>query len=1318
PVKRVQFSGSIYVRFGLGDKPVWFKTFEDLTKEHESKRNNYVQEVPFVVRGIAPRLTKTNHTRTYATKLTRVFLTGAEGAMLIQTVESPRVTGYASARGQGQAVGEKATGVQEAYLNLHLRYDGFRRPFYVSVVGANRLAPYWADEHAMITSAVVERLADMVLREMLRASGQELPVGEGPPRIAHQPDTPSAKPKDPDKIGGVYVEVVNLYVEMGELQRKLLYMRATLRAGFVAIQEEKQLLANLKETLEFYGANHEKADYYHKWIKEVEDKIAALEKEREELLREAGLGWDKLRKDLDDIMPRDGKDRDLRRDLEGLRAHMEKREQISELEMLLAAGMTAEFRQKLPKALQDPDLAERAAILQVTDLLDRKKMAEALYALRLAQKRHPKNPTIADLMRDIEVGYLRRIGVKAVGDAARIHSLWENFTEGVEGSTFYQALTSGLKRTYQDATGKLAKLEALHASAVDHAAMVHNGVELMRVLRKAGLSFAEIEKLDIESLRAQMEKIAPQRGAPSIDTAENLLIALEVAFQHDDVKRLRADDKNLMHIDVARSYYNQEAFEESWCESAVDLVSAKNVVLIFLPFANTTGPGMLTRAVARFCGSPAARASVLAEQAGALTFQEWVYARPFMQTLATRLAQSRAGQAMVESQHVLRALRYDSPTLVRMGTAAGGFAANVAAHFLLMEGMGHLGKKLGGEYGQLVGELASVVLGVPGTGSVGKLQQGWERSMNALKGARAKWKVTESVLKVLRAPVHEAADTLAAGGRLSASQREALEQAAARADQAAAAARSATAEVGGSALVQSAADEAETLASSAKAALAGQADEAVAASQASKVIGAESQQAAQAAQQAEQRLAGAMPEPTKAPPRPAGASGQRAAGSPAPLESRHVPEGTRTLIPGQPPKAPPAGQPGVEAPPAPRPRVKAPPSVAELEEAAEAAMASGRFEDAAALLGTAARHPQATGPVREQIIDALIEARSAARQAGQVAANSRLPAVQRAIQEADEALVPFARDQFDELAKLKKADMTELKGAGGAYRIDAKDGTPLAVWKPASRMGFLDLEEEGQLISEVLYSRLAQRLGLRVPYAEVMEVEGQLGVLIRWIPDTVNLETLSPGARAAMKEQVAKFRPLQILMGNYDIHFGNLKMDRAGRVWAIDAGNSLLTTPEATVRQSYGLAKMGGFREWNDASNTMNWSRWIRDWYSIEGAKGHGIYGPVHRIESLLRGTDMNRAAERLHAIGETELEKILNEVMKHAKENSKRTKEILDTLLERHKNLSELLNENWPGALPKPSAGVRTPAPKDSNVVTRVRFVPVASRHGLRRAA
>lgn len=1056
-------------------------------------------------------------------------------------------------------------------------------------------------------------------------------------------------------------DVIWILARVPQHEHALLVVRARLRAGAVALKEEKELLKDLRETLALSDPDSPHRAGREQWAREIEATIAKLEQEREDLLEEATSRWEQLRLDLDDIIRSRRDDKAIQRDLMGFRDQLQQREDLSDLEMLLAAGKSQELRAKLPSALRNPAIAERAAEIRVSDLLERGRMAEALHASRLGLDKYPENPTFGLFVQDLEQSYLKAISQRTVDDGERLRRTWDEYVAGAEDSYAWQAFFGGLKRSYHRVTGKAAKLEALAKSGFDRAAMEHNGIELMLRLRKQGLSLDQIEALDQEALRGWLIRIAPKRGPPSDEIVEDFTVAIAAALRNPDVRRLRTTGPTPMRL-AEKSYYGAEEFEAGWGEWALDCISAKNVLLIFGPAARLGSiPGNLARLAGRL-GQGSRATAAFSGDAAALTIGEWFYSTNAAQGLASAVADSRAGQVLYQARHVLRELRYHDKFLVRAATATSGFATQVAGHWLLMEGAGTVGEKLGGETGRIAGELAAGLVGLPGTGSTARLQARMERAQAVMAQARARAQVTEAVLKTLRAPVHEAAETLASqGGRLAASQRRTLQNVLEAADEAAAAARTAAASFNGSPLLNSSADEAEALAASARASLAGRAEDALGASQIGRTLQAETEELGRTLAAGERQMGQALAEAAEASP---GAT----------LKAQRPPRapGAAPSLTGDPLPPPPKlriGDPVPEVvPPTPRPAANA--SVAELEEAAEAAMRANRFDDAAALLHTASRHAEVTPEAGARIRAALNEARSAAKTHQVLARRSTLPRVAELAEQADKAKLPFDDAQRAVLKTVKKLDdMTPLAGAGGARRIDAPDGTPLAVWKPGKRATAGVLEDDGQVVAEVLMSRLGRRLGLNVPYAEPMVVDGVHGVVIRWIPNTTELASLNAGSRAALKGQVALFKPLHTLLGNYDGHMGNFKVDRAGRIWAVDAGQSILHTPLDPIPPSY--------HPLPGRNATFNWTRHFRDWYAKVGRQTYS------RMQDLITGAEMNRPAEALRRLTRDEIQDLVEQAMRGAPASRDDMGKVVATLYERQRELPELLDELWQGALP-----------------------------------
>ncbi len=1109
----------------------------------------------------------------------------------------------------------------------------------------------------------------------------------------HVAGKPPRKPTSP--TGGVYGDAMQVLFDLEQVKSELVGLRARIRANVVAQELEQKWLNDAQATLAKLSSDSPHLDEYQDWIEESIKKLESLREEADRLLKEGETGWGKLRSKLDKAISNSKMDKALESDLKAWHKSIDKLQQVSKLELLLAAGRRDKFQALLPAAINDPQLNERAMELQATGYLDAGRYAEALYAVRISSKKYPENPTLRFIMQNIETNYLKLISAKTFDEGQRLRTNWDNYVAGSDRSFALQLFTNGIKRGFHRMVGTTEFREELFKQRVDYAALQQNGIELMWRLRDKGMAFDQIKMLDPESLRKQLLEMAPRQSQIGDDAVEEFMLSLNTAFMHPDVERLMKDNRQLMRVDSEESYLGSDQLETSGMlygvEAVMDFTSIKNTLMIFGPMARVGGVGSIGRLAQRFGASGTAGRAAAVEQGVTLTAQEWMYARPTIEALAKQVGSTRAGAVLHEAQHALRALRYDSSLPVRWTTGGAMFTTEVAASWLMMDTLGRAGNAVGGEYGQIVGEVASGFIGVPGSNQISKLEDAWQQSLSTMKQARASWNKTEAVLKTLRAPIHEATETIATGTVLSQAQRSALRSATTTLDDLApssaatvdAATRASQGQGtvpaqaansnGASVLVQTAEEEARTLAANARAALAGNTDQALATGAASRTLREQADELASTLNEAEnainnsiqsaRRRAQATVQPGN---RTAGASsggGTLLANSRPAAASQSIPTMPRT------------SQPGFD----------------ELIDQAEAALKSKKFDEALQWLNAATRHPRAMsrGDVAEALGKKLAEVKQANRMAKVVAkkARSGSAVLQRLAGEADDAMKPFSQAQKSYINGLKKSDMKALDGAGGALRVSDANGKAIAVWKPAKRAGVPNYEEEGQMIAEVLNSRLAQGMGLRVPFAEPHVVDGEMGVLIRWIPKTTDLSKLKPGAELAFKDQIAKFRPLQILTGNYDVHFGNYKVDAAGRLWAIDAGMSYLKPmPKDRLADIAWQFSGGQFQVQGGASHSVNSARWLRDWYFYHG-QNSPLHHSVRRVDELITGLEMSSAAKQLQRVSDPELKLILNEIMESTSrpdiEKMEAVSTILSTLKDRRNNLPGLLNERWAGAIP-----------------------------------
>jgi len=1100
-----------------------------------------------------------------------------------------------------------------------------------------------------------------------------------PPAADPDPDPPEPKvdvPPTPDGIddaavplklrqGGVYGRAARLLGNLVDVQRAQAATRVILRAGVVALEDQRTLLSDVRRVAQVLGPRHPEAAFYRKWLVEIHDRIVELEAERRGLIDDMQLRFDELREQAVSIPDARANDPAFTRRLASLRGELATRKELAMAELFLAAGDHRALASRLRPLLADTKTAEAAYELKALSLVDQGKPAAALEAVHAGLGRFKRNETLAQLKRGLEVAFLRALASKATDHRAKLNAAWETHMQGAGDGQLWTAVFGGLKRVWQDKTGKAARLEALHGSEVDRLAMTHNGIELLMRLRRSGLTFDEIRGFGPAAIQRTLGEIAPDMAAPSQRQLEAMELSLDVAFESEDVKRL-VDGDRAFDLDVGAGVFSSpEAFKETWMEWGLDLVSVKNVAVMFGPYARMAGTGVLGR-FARALGGMEASPIALEAAKRAPTVQEWTFARPALTRVGGWLAKSRAGQVLREGGHVLRALRYDTPLPVRMGTAAAGFASQIGAGWMLWEGLGEVGEQLGGELGRAAGQLAASVIGVPGSGSTAQLQARWERSLQASQTARRLWDRKNAVLKTLRGPILR---SVAANPVGPAPTVRVLEQAVERAERLARTTRTEAARTG-SRLLMHAAEEAEALAATARAGLNGNPQRAAAAGGISQRLAGEADDLARTLTREIEQLAGAPPTSRRNPAhtvrRP------RAPGAAPAMEDAAAGVASGPSPPGSAPKG------TVTAPPTPAAPTALP--TGDVEKFAKRALHEGRFEEAAALLRAASRNPHTPIEVRDRLAAATKDALAAARTSRSLAKWRARPGTQASARIADEARQAFSASEKQVLAKATEASTRPLAGAGGARLIEDAGGRPLAVWKPAGREGVLGLNEEGQLISEVLMSRLARALGLRVPHVEPMVLDGELGVVSKWIPHTKDLAELAPGARAAFKEQVASFRALQVVMGNYDLHMGNFKVDRAGNIWAIDAGQAVLTTPTkaaADFASRWGVGR-GSLKGGNEV---LDWTRLMRDLYSDLGAAGAGSgtdKPALREFEKLLRLQDMTKTAGKLRDLSKRALAREIRDVMKSTVQSRQHGQAIYRTLLARRDAIERLLAERW----------------------------------------
>ncbi|MCC7494026.1 MAG: hypothetical protein IT204_16835 [Fimbriimonadaceae bacterium] len=1081
-------------------------------------------------------------------------------------------------------------------------------------------------------------------------------VGQGPPLGLVGP-APKDDPRE--RYAGAVQWLRGFLTNLATLEKDLVAIKMALRAGSVEIKELRDAMRSLRVTRDkaYTASLREACDG---WISSKDAESFKLVSEQEALLAGARRRWDDLTASLADQVAASAEFPEFQQALQALGRTVAQKQQLSTLELTLAAGRRQEFDKLAVAAEQNAALQMPVLLLRCADYLEAGEGRLALYAARLGAERYPDNPAFRVFGQGLDVSYLRAISQKTVGDGAEVHALWNRYAGDVSDSVVKQFFFGSLRHTSDLATGQAYNLELVQKDAMVRATAEHNGLEVLWRLRDKGLSFEQIQALNADEMQQRLGLSQPLWD----DSVQMLHVSLQAAFANPDVKRLLHRSKEQFDLDTGKSYYGAGEFDTGLLEYAVDAVNVKNVLLFMGPGAvvkyGQAEAGLLTR-LSRL---GVAEREVATSFEGAVTVRDWLLARPSMQEALGYLAKTRAGAGL----EALRAARYDAALPVRAGLAV----AELGAQFLLFEAGGRVGQALGGDFGEFIGQALAMLAGNPVADLEAREAKAMRQTAAEMATRRAKWEAFNGVLKEVRLPLRQAVDSLEAGTALSAAQATALEAVAGRAGQVASEARA-----GASALEQAAADEAEALANAAQAAQRG---DAAAAGNASAVADDLARRAAEGAdelQRARQALeqAAAQAPPPVLPPPPTKAELARTFRAGDPIPPRPAP----------PPVAPePTGK-----------------SARECVDLANRAMQEGRFAEAQ-------RHYRA-GYELEQLdkrLDAFEEGiwRSRFREARQAERYAEVVTQRGSNQvlakQIDQAMTPFSDAVRSQLRQAEGTLTVAIPGTTGGPRkvflrqADGTRGELVGIWKPAAPPNGRNLnqmQQDGQLVAEVLYARLAQRLGLRVPHAEPLTlhvpneaglVEATSGVIIRYIPQSRELQGLTPGMVAVLKQQMARFRVLQVLTGNYDIHLGNWRIDAAGRVWSIDAG---MATLESTIPGGYGIDDVarcfgvdlnatGMVRSGNQA---LDLTRVWRDAYRNHADRHTAQV--IQTLDRLIVGRDLTETARQAKRITPAEFNKLFDELAPGHTAGPN----VKDTWQQRWEHLEALLNERWPGTTP-----------------------------------
>jgi len=1101
----------------------------------------------------------------------------------------------------------------------------------------------------------------------------------------------------------------NFLQQLTIIERDMMMVSQSLATESVAVKELRDSIASLERTRELLnrtGAT-KNISFYDDLIKQKQADLKAIEKDQNGLIDGMKKRWTELDSDLIQQIDDSKEFPEFRLGLLNLKRNFEQKKTLSDLRLQLSAGHSREFRQLADRTQDNDALRMPVMLMRIADYIDKGEGRNALYASRLGMQLYPDNAAFKSFNRSQEASYLKMIGAKAEDDGARIHKAWSDYGGEVSDSWVKQFFFGSMRHTIDIGTGKAWELEQIQKTAVGRAAMEHNGIEVVGRLRDKGLTFDEIKALS----PAQLPEKLGLKNPLSAESAGMFHDAVKSAFQNTDVKRLLIQNKEQFDVDTNRSYYGQEEFDTGLLEYAADSISVKNAILFFGPGAviGQGGRGAMAKFATKLgMEEKAAMGLMQAEFEGAISAQELMM-KPLMNTTAKFMGSSNVGRKVLGVMKNAADIRYFEVSksiaagegyAVAAGRALAGTSVGVGealAQMVVFEAGGKIGHWAGGDMGQFLMQAAVTFGGSPLEALhswQGREALALEKAATQLAERKARWsQMNDFMEKNVRAPIRDTMKQVAAGETPSQAAIRQLEEAIENSEKVRAGAPVEGAAADG-ALVQAAAEEAEALAAAGRAlkkgdaVLAEAADDIARAQQsAGKATLVTLENGEPALQQAARRAKAQTHRVGDEPPsNPVGKG-------PVEETSFANPEDlTEVFKPGA------KAVPPVEPPPILQLQSGGTPG--ECISLAEQAMRDKRFADAAAHYRAGLELKLQAGEIPAGNKRSWLKNIDNAEQAARYSERNAQRAVrnQALAKESDMAQVPFTKEEKEIIGRITYEQAPEIPGtAGGPRKMIAQlgDGPPqtIGIWKPKTGRTYT-MTADGQAIAEVMYSWFARKMGLRVPHAEkwnLVKATGEVeeGVLIRFIPHAMNLEKLTPGAILSMKDQIAKFRPLQVLTGHWDVHFGNYMVDKAGRVWSIDAGFAELATMDKTwfdnILNFYEIR--GGRKldlDWT-GDTVMDYTRMWRDLYRVHNFEK--TQQTVRALDNLMTAGEMSGAAREAKRFSAEEFNKMVDEVMpltgdrERIGEILRDRRNVKETFKARQDNLEKLLDERWAGA-------------------------------------
>ncbi len=164
PTSHTMYRGSISTTFFLGTTITWAQNLKILADLQRRSNKSVTVKAMVATLGKAPNQKITPVTYRRETTLKEMKILGCPAAVLVTTTSGkPRTAGYVYVDSFPSQLGKLTDEKKESAIVLHVRYNGFRQPFLITMSAKNK-------DGKQVTVDLLKKIAEMLLLEMFKLS--------------------------------------------------------------------------------------------------------------------------------------------------------------------------------------------------------------------------------------------------------------------------------------------------------------------------------------------------------------------------------------------------------------------------------------------------------------------------------------------------------------------------------------------------------------------------------------------------------------------------------------------------------------------------------------------------------------------------------------------------------------------------------------------------------------------------------------------------------------------------------------------------------------------------------------------------------------------------------------------------------------------------------------------------------------------------------------------------------------------------------------------------------------------------------------------